>query len=295
VRYSFLRCNIFSDSDYSEELLIERHNNELANKLGNLVSRVSALAEKYGIEKTENKLLKKLKLKDIEKNMENYELDKALNEIFSFIDVCNEYTQNKKPWESHDKKVLYELIDSIKVIAILLWPFIPSTSEKIAKQFEFKISLDEIEKPINPKIKIVKGEILFKKIELGEDKKINKLPEIKEIMTGVGSVNFSDWEKLDLRVAQIKKVEDIEGADKLYKLTIDVGDLGERVICAGIKQFYTKDKLKNKKIIYFSNLVPRVMRGIESQGMLLAASNEDHSKVALIFPDEGAEPGMRIG
>ena len=114
-------------------------------------------------------------------------------------------------------------------------------------------------------------------------------------MTGVGSVNFSDWEKLDLRVAKIKKVEDIEGADKLYKLELDVGELGKRIICAGIKQFYPKEKLKNKKIIYFSNLAPRVMRGIESQGMLLAASDNEHKKVLLISPDEGAEPGMRIG
>jgi len=163
VRYSLLKCSVFEDSDYSEEILISRHNNELANKLGNLISRVSTLAEKYGIEKCENKLLKKLKLKEIEKLIENYELDKALNEIFAFIDVCNEYVQNKKPWETHDKKILYELLDSIKAIAILLWPFIPNTSEKIAGQFGFKIEFDEIKKPIAVK-KIKKEEILFKKI-----------------------------------------------------------------------------------------------------------------------------------
>ena len=184
VRYSLFRCSIFEDSDYSEQVLIERHNNELANKLGNLISRVTSLAEKNSLEKTENQLLKKLKLKEIEKLIENYELDKALNEIFAFVDVCNEYVQSKKPWETkvqenpdefsisqksidekilENKKVLYELVDSIKAIAILLWPFIPETSEKIAKQLGFKIEFKEINKPIVIK-KIKKSEILFKKI-----------------------------------------------------------------------------------------------------------------------------------
>ncbi|MEJ2267694.1 MAG: class I tRNA ligase family protein, partial [Nanoarchaeota archaeon] len=155
LRYFFCRNIVFGeDGDFSEETLKRRHNDELANKLGNLISRVSALAEKYGIEKTENKLSKKLNLKQIQKYFKNYEFDKVLNEIFSFIDVCNEYIQNKKPWETKDKKVLYELADSIKAIAILLWPFIPETCEKIAKQFGFKVgenTLKEIEKPLSDK------------------------------------------------------------------------------------------------------------------------------------------------
>jgi methionyl-tRNA synthetase len=163
VRYSLLRSNIFEDSDYSEEILIERHNNELANKLGNLVSRVSALVEKNGLEKTDNKLLKKLKLKEIEKLMDNFELDKALNEIFAFLDVCNEYVQDKKPWETGDKKVLYELADSIKAAVILLWPFIPDASEKISKQFGFDLKFSDLKKDLKVS-KIKKGDILFKKI-----------------------------------------------------------------------------------------------------------------------------------
>ena len=110
-----------------------------------------------------------------------------------------------------------------------------------------------------------------------------------------GIVEFGDWEKLDLRVAQIKEVEEIEGADKLYKLTLDVGKLGERIICAGIKEFYSIENLKNKKIIYFSNLKPRKMRGIESYGMLLAASSDSHDKVVLISPGEDIENGARVG
>lgn len=165
VRYFLFRETPFGeDGDFSEKALVNRYNNELADKLGNLISRVAALAEKYGIEKTENKLLKKLKLKEIEKHFEKYEIDKVLNEIFAFIDLCNEYIQNKKPWETHDKKILYEVSDSIKAIAILLFPFIPLTSEKITKQFGFEINYNEIKTPLkNNKIK--KSEILFKKIE----------------------------------------------------------------------------------------------------------------------------------
>lgn len=151
LRYSLCKCSVLEDSDFSEAVLINRHNNELADKLGNLVSRVSTLAEKYGIEKTENKLLKKLNVKKIEKLFENYELDKVLHEVFAFIDICNEYVQNKKPWETKDKKILYELKESILKIAELLWPFIPESSEKITKQFSAK--------------KIKKSEILFKKIK----------------------------------------------------------------------------------------------------------------------------------
>ncbi|MFH1327118.1 MAG: methionine--tRNA ligase [archaeon] len=138
VRYSLLKCSVFEDSDYSEEILITRHNNELANKLGNLVSRVSGLIEKNGIQKTQNKLIKKLNEKKIEKLIENYEFDKALNEIFAFIDLCNEYVQSKKPWETKDEKVLFELKESILKIAELLWPFIPESSEKIKNQFSVK-------------------------------------------------------------------------------------------------------------------------------------------------------------
>jgi len=164
VRYSLLRCSVFDDSDYSEEILIERNNNELANKFGNLVSRVTSLIEKNGLEKTENKLKKNLDLKKINNYFENYELDKALSLIFAYIDFCNGYIQEKKPWETKDAKVLYELADSIKDIAILLWPYIPKTSEKIAKHFGFDISIKELEKPLKS-LNIKKSEILFKKIE----------------------------------------------------------------------------------------------------------------------------------
>lgn len=151
VRYFFCRNFVFGqDGDFSEQALIDRYNNELADKLGNLVSRVANLIERNKTKKTENKLIKKLNGKNIEKLIEKYEFDKALNKIFAFIDICNEYVQEKKPWETKDAKVLYELKESILKIAELLLPFIPESAEKIQKQFSSK--------------NIKKGEILFKKI-----------------------------------------------------------------------------------------------------------------------------------
>ena len=152
ARYFLLRATPFGDDgDFSKGAVVQRYNDELANKLGNLVSRVSGLIEKNGVEKTKVGLLDKLKLNEIEKLIDSYKFDKALNEIFAFIDICNEYVQENKPWETKDKKVLFELKESILKIAELLSPFIPESAEKIIKQFSNK--------------NIKKGDILFKKIE----------------------------------------------------------------------------------------------------------------------------------
>ena len=109
----------------------------------------------------------------------------------------------------------------------------------------------------------------------------------------MSTIAFSDWEKVDLRVAKIEKAEDIEGADKLYKLTINLGS-EKRTLCAGLKQFYKKEELEGKKCIVFINLAPRTMRGIESKGMLLAAVSEDESQVILISPEKDIKEGSKI-
>ncbi|MBS3075735.1 methionine--tRNA ligase subunit beta [Candidatus Pacearchaeota archaeon] len=109
----------------------------------------------------------------------------------------------------------------------------------------------------------------------------------------MNTVPFSDWEKLDLRTGKIIEIDEIPGADKLYKLKVDLGK-EKRTLVAGLKQHYKKEDLKNKKVIVFCNLEPRKLKGIESQGMILAAVNEDHSKVHLIQPDREIELGSQI-
>ena len=107
-------------------------------------------------------------------------------------------------------------------------------------------------------------------------------------------VNFSDWEKLELRVGKIESVEEIEEADKLYKLTIDLGsEIGKRIVCAGIKEYYSKEELQDKKVILFVNLEPRKLRGIKSQGMVLAADDEN-GKVILLSPEKDIEIGSLV-
>jgi methionyl-tRNA synthetase len=163
LRYFLVReVPLENDGDFSEAMLKERHNNELANKLGNLVSRLSTLIEKYGL-KTSETFSPKQKIKKIEEHLESNRLDKALAEVFSYIDEINEFLQENKPWESKDAKILYTAADSLKNVAILLSPFLPESSEKIAKTFNFKLDWKSLETPL--KISSVKkSEILFRKI-----------------------------------------------------------------------------------------------------------------------------------
>ena len=111
------------------------------------------------------------------------------------------------------------------------------------------------------------------------------------------SVSFNEWEKLDLRVGKIDEVKDIEGADLLYELIVDFGEeIGERTICAGLKRYYSKEELKGKKAVFLVNLQPKKLRGIESQGMILAAvsQQEDNKEITLIVPEKDVKEGTKI-
>jgi methionyl-tRNA synthetase len=302
IRYFLIRNFVLGqDGDFSEKLLVERHNNELANKLGNLVSRVSALAEKYGLKEKKSISLSAKKTQGIvEKYFENYEIDKALTEIFAYVDKANQYAQDKKPWEKGDKEAIYELAFAIKNIAILLSPFMPETSEKISKVFNFKLDYKEIDKPLKIS-KIKKADILFVKIDEPKaeaiQQNINKPVETKKIegVMNMIEIKYDDFAKLDLRVGTIISAEDIKDTDKLLKLTVDLGkELGQRTICAGIKKYYPKEKLEDKQIIVIANLEPRVMRGVESKGMLLAAGSPQEDTCILISPDAKVTPGTKI-
>ncbi len=314
VRYSLLKCSVFEDSDYSEELLIKRNNEELANKLGNLVSRVSTLDERYGLEKT-TPLDSKTTVSKVNDLMNNYEFDRALNEIFAFIDVCNEYIQNKKPWESEDKKVLYQLTNAIKDFTILLSPFIPETAEKIARIFNFEISLKTLESPIKI-TKIKKSEILFKKIETTQKPKMEEKSKIKEKSNNSiieinekgsmqeslakskeiieGKIPYEDFAKIELRIGKILEVTDHPKADKLLVLTVDFAEGSPRTIVAGLKKQYKKEDLKGKKAVFVTNLEPANLRGVESNGMILAAVSADESQVVFIEPEKDIKEGSKL-
>lgn len=298
IRYFVARNFVLGeDGDFSEQGVVERHNNELANKVGNLVSRVSALAEQHGMAKSTKSSLPAIKKleEEVADCFSKMQIDKALNAIFAYTDQVNEFLQSSKPWETKDKKVIYEAANAVKNIAILLSPFMPQTCEQIAKVFKFKIDIKQLGKPLAIS-KVKKAPVLFTKIEykpaVKADEKPNKPQAIEGIMT-VGQIKYDDFAKLDLRVGTILEAKDIEGADKLYNLTVDLGS-EKRTILAGIKAYYKKDELIGKQVIAIVNLEPRKMKGLESQGMLLAAGSKEENICVLISPEKKTKSGLKI-
>ncbi len=324
ARYFLFRSVPFGqDGDFSEQALVERNNNELADKLGNLVSRVSTLAEKYGLEKAETIESERL-AKSVSRHLERVEFDKALNEIFAFIDSCNEYIQQKKPWESQDKAVLYQLSNAIKDISILLSPFIPETAEKISEIFSFELSLASLRTSLKIK-KIKKAPILFKKIEMNKEKvsnnmvkpaskmnnikidnpnnvkqanhidnKINNNMKVDKLISFPSKplVPYTDFSKLELKIGRIISVKEHPNADKLYILTVDFCS-EKRTIVAGLRLKYKKEQLVGRKATFITNLQPATIRGIESQGMILAAS-DDNDELSILSPEREVKEGSKI-
>ncbi|MBI2040586.1 MAG: methionine--tRNA ligase [DPANN group archaeon] len=285
VRYAFLReLDPKTDSDFSEKVLFERLNSDLANSLGNLLSRTLTLIEKNtagkvpkGKTDSNMKKLFETTLKDVSRDVTEIELHHALEKIFGFIGACNKYVDEQKPWElvkTNDQKlktILYNLAECLRVISALAWPFIPESAEKIAKQLGVELpKLKNIKYgAIKVGTKVNKGEILFKKTEKFEPVQLRITPKSVTYCTS----------SADLRVGEIKSVDVVADSDKLLKLQIDVGQLGERQIVAGIRKFYKPQELIGKKIIIVANLKPAKIRGEISQGMLLAAVDDKQDEV----------------
>ncbi len=293
VRYALLReINPREDGDFSEKIMVERLNSDLADNLGNLLSRGLTLIEKFSGGKVpkgkpDANLKKEFEkvLKESAKDVEQVEVHHALEKIFSFASLANKYVNDCKPWElakNQDKRlngVLFNIAECLRVISALTWPFIPESAEKVAKQLGIETpKLAKIKYgQIKSGTKTVKGEILFKKVEKFDPIIVPVVK--KEIISAV-----------DLRVAEIKSAEPVVDSDKLLKLQIDVGELGGRQIVAGIKKFYSPQDLIGKKIVLVANLKPVKLRGELSQGMLLAAVADGQDEV--ISPV--GQPGERI-
>jgi len=332
VRYYLLKDISFGrDGDFSEENLIIKYNSDLANDLSNLVHRTLSMLNKYfeGViqkpeitEEVDSTLLNILscntkKYLDL---MDEYSFTQAMETLWEIVRMSNKYIDLTEPWilgKDENKKtrlatVLYNLLDSIRIISILINPVMPETSLKILEKIKYDnthINENNLNTSLlHYDVKVDIGEPVFVRIDTENWKRViimnseesniknkedNKKEEIKKETENVISlIEFPDFTKIDLRVAKIYEAEEVKKSKKLIKLQLDLGDLGKRQIVAGIKEYYTVEELLNKKIIIVANLKPAKLMGIESNGMLLAA--KDGTSLTLLSVDKDIKEGSKI-
>ena len=333
VRYFLLREIPFgADGHFSEEALVQRLNFDLANDLGNLLNRTLAMLKKYfggkipvpGTAAAMDEELKKAAAElpaKLESLMDQLQFSNALAEIWKFIARANKYIDETMPWalakkqeEERLRTVMYNLLESIRIISVLLLPFMPQTPARIWRQlgmaeqpeiqtWDSILSFGQL--PAN--LQTVPGEVLFPRLELtGEggapvrqatkkDKPAQgkKNPAAGEkAVTEEGLISIDEFARLDLRVAEITAAEAVSGADKLLKLQVDVGG-DRRQVVAGIAKHYRPEELVGKRIVFVANLKPAKLRGVLSEGMLLAASDDEGSLI-LVTPEAPIKPGSRV-
>ena len=287
--------NSIDDLDFNEDEFIQKINSDIVGKYLNIASRVSKFIEKNG-----NNLSANLDMDFIEKNLsmideviehyENLNLSKSVKIIMKMADEVNKYINENEPWKSSEEKaveVSSTAINCFRVISILLNPVLPTITSKALEVFNDSATNDFnnikdylVDTKINP------YKPLLKRLEKA---KINEEIEMEDS----NLINIKDFAKVELRVAKIVKAEGIEEADKLIKLHLDVGDLGERTVFAGIKSVYDPESLNGRHVVLVANLEPRKMKFGVSEGMVLASSNDEGS-IYLISPDEGAKPGQLV-
>ena len=287
--------NSIDDLDFNEDEFIQKINSDIVGKYLNIASRVSKFIEKNG-----NSLSANLDEDFIEKNLsmideviehyENLSLSKSVKIIMKMADEVNKYINENEPWKSSEEKaveVSSTAINCFRVISILLNPVLPTITSKALEVFNDSATNDFnnikdylVDTKINP------YKPLLKRLEKA---KINEEIEMEDS----NLINIKDFAKVELRVAKIVKAEGIEEADKLIKLHLDVGDLGERTVFAGIKSAYDPESLNGRHVVLVANLEPRKMKFGVSEGMVLASSNDEGS-IYLISPDEGAKPGQLV-
>ena len=320
VRYFLLREVPFgSDGVYTNEALITRTNADLANDLGNLVSRTTAMITQYfggkvpaptKAEEIDGELISMsvAALGKVRENVENLLIPESLSEIFRLIQRANKYIDETMPWalaKDPDKRerlatVLYNLAEVIRVSAVLISPFMPDTAQKIydhlclgklPSDFESVKTFGGL--PVGGDV--VKGEALFPrrdvKKELAELEKLAESADKKEEKKDGEYITIDDFSKVKLAAAKVLACEKVEGSDKLLKMTLDAG--GEtRVVVSGIARHYSPEYMLGKTVVIVKNLKPAKLKGITSEGMILCAS--DGKDVVFVSPEKEVAPGSEV-
>ncbi|MFX1592885.1 MAG: methionine--tRNA ligase [Promethearchaeota archaeon] len=264
----------------------------------------STIPKKIELDDVDRKFVSKINsiAEHIGNLLENFELRRALREIVNFGREGNVYLNDKAPWHLIKKnkvaagQVFNICAQAVYALAILLGPFIPDTSKKILDYINIKETLEQLswesikDNVLKEGHKIKVPKPLFQKIEVEElIKELENLKKLKKSEKNL--VSYEEFKKLDIRVALVEEVEKVPKADKLYKISIDLGT-EKRTLVAGLAEHYKAEELKGKKIVVLTNLEPRKLKGILSEGMLLAAVEGD--KVSILIPEKDLSPGTRI-